>query len=117
MKGSDHLDFIVDHRLFRPVSPPEVEDVYEDIAPDAPDFHFVTRSQVEDGTAPDEVMILTPGSHTVLAQTLGVPELSGEVERAIHQVEHQLQRKKTQRSPPAHIESPKKSDEEQKGKS
>lgn len=90
LKGSDHLDFILDNRLFRLRSTPEVEKLFEDLAPDSPDFHFVTRSQIVDGTAPPEKLILTKNTHNKVARVLKVPELGNEVERAIWQVTRQL---------------------------
>lgn len=99
LKGSDHLDFIVDNRLFRPVSPPEIEELYEQVSPDGPDFTFVTRSQVEDGSAPPEKIILPADSHDLVAKVTGVPELSGEVERAIWQIQRQFKREKKQEDP------------------
>ncbi|RVX75751.1 hypothetical protein B0A52_00107 [Exophiala mesophila] len=90
LKGSDHLDFILDHRLIKPQSPDHIEELYQQVAPHSPDFHFVTASQIEDGTAPPDQLILTADSHDLVAKTLGVPELSGEIERAVWQVERQL---------------------------
>ncbi|KAJ9642773.1 uncharacterized protein PV06_03612 [Exophiala oligosperma] len=95
LKGSDHLDFIVDHRLYRPVSPPELEDLYEQVAPDAPDFKFLTRTQILDGSAPPEQIILPADSHNVVAKATGVPELSGEIERAVWQIQRQFQLEKS----------------------
>ena len=86
LKGSDHLDFILQHRLYKPVSPKTVEDLYERIAPDAPDFTFVTTTQILENTAPEEKVILAENSHIEIAKVLEVPELSGEVERAVWQV-------------------------------
>jgi hypothetical protein len=96
LKGSDHLDFILDNRLFRVRSTREVEDLFEDIAPDSPDFHFVTRSQILDGSAPPEQLILTRNTHNKIAKALGVPELGGEVERAIWQVTRQMREQQPQ---------------------
>ncbi len=96
MKGSDHLDFILDNRLYRPISPPEIEDMYEQVAPDAPDFTFVTKNQVLDGSAPPEQIILPGECHNLVAQVTGVPELSGEVERAVWQIQRQFQREQSQ---------------------
>lgn len=90
LKGSDHLDFILDHRLIKPQSPEHIEDLYQQVAPHSPDFHFVTASQIHDGTAPPDQLILPADSHSLVAETLGVPELSGEIERAVWQVERQL---------------------------
>lgn len=99
LKGSDHLDFILDNRLYRPVSPPEIEELYEEVAPDSPDFTFVTRSQVLDGSAPPDQLILPADSHNLVAEVTGVPELSGEVERAVWQIERQFQRESSQQPP------------------
>jgi len=94
LKGSDHLDFILDHRLYRPISPPEIEDLYEQVAPDGPDFNYVTASQVTDGSAPPEKVILPSDSHDLVAKTTGVVELSGEVERAVWQIQRHFEREK-----------------------
>jgi len=88
------LDFILDHRLYRPISPPEVEELYEQVAPDGPDFNYVTPSQVMDGSAPPEKMILPADSHDLVAKTTGVVELSGEVERAVWQIQRHFEREK-----------------------
>ncbi|OCT53386.1 hypothetical protein CLCR_10535 [Cladophialophora carrionii] len=82
--------------LYRPVSPPEIEDLYEQVAPDAPDFTFVTSSQVLDGTAPPEQIILPAECHNLVAKVTGVPELSGEVERAVWQIQRQFKREQSQ---------------------
>jgi hypothetical protein len=106
LKGSDHLDFILDNRLYRPVSPPKIEDMYEQIAPNAPDFTFITPGQVEDGSAPPEQIILPAESHSQVARVTQVPELSGELERAVWQINRQFKRDETQqsraKSPPEH---------------
>ncbi|KIW73649.1 hypothetical protein PV04_01748 [Phialophora macrospora] len=96
LKGSDHLDFILDNRLYRPISPPEIEDLYEQVAPDAPDFTFVTPSQILDGTAPPEQIILPAECHNLVAEVTGVPELSGEVERAVWQIQRQFKREQSE---------------------
>lgn len=88
MKGSDHLDFILDHKLFKPISTPEIEALYERTAPGMEDsFEFVTRAQLEEGGLKKEQLLLTAGAHTDVYKSLEVPELSGEVERAVWQVE------------------------------
>lgn len=80
------------HRLFRPRSTATIEEVYDEVAPDAPDFNFVTATQIEDKTAPKEKVILTSGSHTTIAKRLQVPELSGEIERAVWQVDQAMRK-------------------------
>jgi hypothetical protein len=96
LKGSDHLEFILDNRLYRPVSSQPLEDLYEKVAPDAPDYSFVTRSQVLDGSAPKETLILPSGNHNLIAKTLEAHELSSEVERAVWQVENALRKEQPQ---------------------
>ncbi|EXJ95132.1 hypothetical protein A1O1_00251 [Capronia coronata CBS 617.96] len=98
LKGSDHLDFILDHRLYRLLSPPEIEELYEQVVPDAPDFTFVTRLQLLDGSTPPEKILLPADSHTVVAKVTGVPELSNEVERALWQIHRQSEREEAQRT-------------------
>jgi len=95
LKGSDHLDFLIDHRLLRPVASAEMEQIYLKTAPKLQDsYTFVTRSQVMEGSDAEDQMLLTKDSHKLVAQSLNVPELGVEVERAIHQVEQTLERAK-----------------------
>ncbi len=75
-----------------------MEDLYEQVAPDAPDFKFVTRTQVLDDSVPPEQIILPADSHDLVAKVTGVPELSGEVERAVWQIQRQFEREKSQRA-------------------
>jgi hypothetical protein len=91
LKGSDHLEFLVDNRLFRPVSTPQIESIYNKTAPTLPNsFTFVTRSQVLEGIDPEEWMLLQPGAHKLVAKSLEVPQLAAEVERAVRQVQESL---------------------------
>ena len=70
-----------------------MEQIYLETAPNLQNgFVFVTRSQVMEGTDPEDQMLLTKGCHKLVAQSLGVPELSGEVERAVSQVEQIFER-------------------------
>lgn len=100
------MDFILDHRLYRPISPPEIEDLYEQVSPDGPDFNYVTASQVLDGSAPPEKIILPADSHNLVAQVTGVPELSGEVERAVWQIQRQFDREKKKQAQQKASEQP-----------
>lgn len=70
--------------------------MYEQVAPDAPDFTFVTQSQVLDGSAPPDQIILPAECHNLVAKVTGVPELSGEVERAVWQIQRQFRREQAQ---------------------
>lgn len=92
LKGSDHLEHILNNRLFQPISTKVIEDLYEEEAPDTPDFTFVTASQVEEGSLPREKLILTAQSHITVSKALEVPELSGEIERAVWQIENQFKK-------------------------
>jgi hypothetical protein len=91
------LDFILDNRLYQLRSPPEVEELYDEVAPHSPDFTFVTASQVLDGSAPPEQLVIPANSHVLVAKALAAPELSGEVERAVWQVERQLKQQEESR--------------------
>ena len=72
-----------------------MEQIYLRTAPDLQDsFTYVTRSQVMEGSDPEEQMLLTGSSHKLVAKTLNVPELAGEIERAVRQVEAGLARQK-----------------------
>lgn len=87
LKGSDHLDFMLDHRILHFISTPEMENIYRTVGPSRQkSYDFVTRNQVLDGEDPKEQLLLTAGSHSMVSETLQVPELSGEVERAVKQV-------------------------------
>jgi nitrogen-specific signal transduction histidine kinase len=73
-----------------------MEQIYLKTAPKLQNsFTYVTRSQVMEGADPEEQMLLPGSSHKLVAQTLKVPELATEVERAIHQVEAALAREMT----------------------
>jgi len=93
LKGSDHLDFMLDHRILRLTSTPEIENIYKTLAPNLQDsYNFVTRNQILDGDDPKEQLLLTTGSHVMISEDLQVPELSAEVERAVKQVETSIQK-------------------------
>ena len=106
LKGSDHIDFLLDHRLFEAISTPEIESIYQKTSPDLlHSYEFVTRGQVEEGVDPKEEMLLQASSHTMVAQRLGVPELSGEVERAMWQVAESIKGDKAKTNDPAQPET------------
>lgn len=72
-----------------------MENLYRRFAPSLEDsFEFVTRSQIEENTASKEEAILPSGAHIEVAKKLEVPELSGELERAIWQVEQGFAKEK-----------------------
>lgn len=65
-----------------------MKDLYERLAPGMEDsFEFVTKAQLEEGGLKKEQLLLTADAHVEVSKSLEVPELSGEVERAIWQVE------------------------------
>lgn len=93
LRGSDHLDFLLDHRILRFISTPEIENIYKTVAPNLQNsYQFVTRNQVLSGEDSEEHLLLTSGSHTVISKDLQVPELSAEVERAIMQVKTSIRK-------------------------
>jgi len=72
-----------------------MEQIYLRAAPNLQNsFTYATRSQVWEGTDPEEQMLLTSSSHKLVAEILNVPELDAEVARAVHQVETGLARRK-----------------------
>jgi hypothetical protein len=72
-----------------------MEQIYLRTAPNLQNsFTYVTRSQVIEGSDPQEQMLLTGSSHKLVAKILNVPELAGEVERAVRQAEASLARQK-----------------------
>ncbi|KAK5099888.1 hypothetical protein LTS08_005603 [Lithohypha guttulata] len=98
LKGSDHLDFILDHRLFRPITTDAVQSLYKRFCPHpARNFEFVTRSQVDSGEVQKEELLLSAGAHNEVAKLLEVPELSGEIERAVWQVEQEFRKQEQEK--------------------
>jgi hypothetical protein len=92
LKGSDHLDFLVDHRLFRPTSTRQIEDLYDNAAPKPLNqYTFVTPSDILRGINTKESLLLEPGVHSLVARSLQVPQLAVEIERAVHQVKESLE--------------------------
>lgn len=92
-----------------------MEQIYLETAPTLQDsFTFVTRSQVMEGTDPEDQMLLSKGSHKLVAQSLNVPELSGEVERAVSQVEQTLERARALEEEKLELERHQKEQEKQR---
>lgn len=74
----------------------ETEDIYRKTAPHLLNsYSFITPSQLAENLEPEEELLLTASSHSMVAQSLGVPELSGEIERAVWQVQRQLEKQKS----------------------
>jgi hypothetical protein len=93
LRGSDHLDFLLDHRILRFISTPEIEAIYKTAAPNHQhSYQFITRNQALDGEDPKELLLLTSGSHVPISKDLEAPELNLEVERAVMQVETSLRK-------------------------
>jgi nitrogen-specific signal transduction histidine kinase len=92
-----------------------MEQIYLRTAPNLQNsFTFVTRSQVMEGVDPEEQMLLTGSSHKLVAQTLNVPELGGEVERAVRQVEATLARQNALEEERLEMEAHRKEQEQQR---
>ena len=87
----------MDNRLYRPTSSPQIESIYNKTAPNlSNNFTFVTRTQILEGIDPEELMLLQPGAHKLLAKSLEVPEVAAEVERAVRQVKESLEQQTQQ---------------------
>jgi len=92
-----------------------MEQIYLRTAPDLQDsFTYVTRSQVMEGSDPEEQMLLTASSHKLVAKTLNVPELAGEIERAVRQVEAGLARQKDSQEERLKMEAHRKEQEQER---
>jgi hypothetical protein len=92
-----------------------MEQIYLRTAPNLQNsFTYVTRTQVMDGADPEEQMLLTDSSHKMVAQTLNVPELGGEIERAVHQVEAALAQQKALEEERLEMEAHRKEQEQQR---
>ena len=92
-----------------------MEQIYLKTAPNLQNsFTYVTRSQVMEGIDPEEQMLLTSSSHKLVAQTLNVPELAAEVERAAHQVENTLVRQKALEEERLEMEAQRKEEEQER---
>jgi hypothetical protein len=92
-----------------------MEQIYLRAAPNLMNsFTYVTRSQVLEGADPEEQMLLTASSHKLVSQTLNVPELSGEVERAVRQVEASLARQNALEEERLEMEAHRKEEEQQR---
>ncbi|EZF34051.1 hypothetical protein GTR04_5667 [Trichophyton interdigitale] len=99
--GSKHLEFLLKENLIRPRSLTDLENVYlrhyprkdgaEDTIADEK-----TAPDCGDGNCGEEVMLLKDTDGKALAKMLDAPELVAEVERAVHQVQQQLDQKKKQ---------------------
>jgi hypothetical protein len=77
-------------------------------------FTYVTRSQVMEGSDPEEQMLLTSSSHKLVAKTLNVPELAAEIERAVRQVEVSLARQKALEEERLEMEAHRKEQEQER---
>jgi len=66
-----------------------------------------------EGADPEEQILLPASSHKLVAQTLKVPELAAEVERAIHQVETTLAREMALEQERLEMETHRKKQEQQ----
>ncbi|KAJ5682465.1 hypothetical protein N7462_005630 [Penicillium macrosclerotiorum] len=99
LNGSRHLEFLVDKNLLKPVSLPELEQLYAKRASrvlhatpvDAP-----PEEMVEGIEQSDDRLLLKMSDARKLASILEAPELALEAERAIIQVSEQLDAEKRQ---------------------
>ncbi|KAK2820050.1 hypothetical protein FQN49_007769 [Arthroderma sp. PD_2] len=95
--GSKHLEFLLKENLITPRSLADLENVYLRQYPhgDAAkviDEKATAAEDCADGHC-EEVMLLKETDGKALAKMLDAPELVAEVERAVHQVQQQLDKK------------------------
>ncbi|EEH06232.1 conserved hypothetical protein [Histoplasma capsulatum G186AR] len=92
LSGSKHLCFLLDNNLVTPRSLPALEKFY---AHRLMINNSVPPEANSKANCPDEVILLEASDGRQLAQILGPHELAAEVERAVRQVKHLHQAKKT----------------------
>lgn len=95
LNGSKHLVWIVENNLLEPKPSSSLEEVYSKLAHGTPP-PFKVSAETPSPTNVDlsEKMLLDDSSHTTLAQTLDIPELSAEIERAVRQVRKAIESQK-----------------------
>ncbi|EEP79582.1 conserved hypothetical protein [Uncinocarpus reesii 1704] len=101
LSGSKHLNFLLDNHLVNPVSLPDLEDLYsrhQSILPKLPQNEAIKADEKNFQDDPHEERILLDVSDgKALGKMLHAPELHAEVERAVTQVKHLLDKKKRSR--------------------
>ncbi|EEQ34247.1 hypothetical protein McanMca71_005036 [Microsporum canis] len=96
--GSKHLEFLLKENLIQPRSLTDLENVYlrhypcKDGAKE--EENAAATADRADSHCTEEVMLLKDTDGKALAKMLDAPELVAEVERAVHQVQQQLDQKK-----------------------
>lgn len=102
--GSAHLEFLLEHKLIK-LSPSRLIDSIYAVQSIGRSLHALSKEFENEITPPVEesksqkpddepTMLLSPSDGRIIAETLEVPELEQEVERAIHQVSSQLRKNK-----------------------
>ena len=101
MAGGRHVQFLVDKNILQPAPLAALDLVYPSLLPSSP-----PTTQAETGkpeaqpssgavnVGDDEKMLLSQETGRVLAESLNIPELEVELERAIWQVERSISQKK-----------------------
>ncbi|KAI5921656.1 mitochondrial K+-H+ exchange-related-domain-containing protein [Camillea tinctor] len=102
LAGGKHLQFLVSHDLLA-VSPSKVLDtIYPPLLPSTP----VPTQPTTTKPSQDEKMLLSQENGRQLVRALEIPELEVELDRAIWQVEHAIQKGREEKSPSASPASP-----------
>ncbi|KAI1905867.1 hypothetical protein LOZ12_006649 [Ophidiomyces ophidiicola] len=97
LRGSQHLEFLLNHRLVQPISSPALEHLYSrhsGLIRDNSAVETANEKAVPDPITqlepPDEQILLDIADGKALAKMLDAPELHVEVERAVAQVQKLL---------------------------
>ncbi|KAL1953395.1 hypothetical protein VTO42DRAFT_2939 [Malbranchea cinnamomea] len=96
LSGSKHLQFLLDHKLIKPISLPDLEHIYlkhGKTITEKTSRNFAFRVNAED-EALEEKILVEASDGKQLAKVLDAHELAPEVERAVYQVKHRLEQKK-----------------------
>ncbi|KAI9830907.1 MAG: hypothetical protein M1819_005289 [Sarea resinae] len=115
LSGSKHIEFILENKLLKPAPSPELDNLYpsdppSDKAKEAKYTGDRAGDNVDALYDKEEVMLLRKHSGEAISNSLDIPELRGELERAIHQVEASLKAQKELKEEKRHMDGATNSD-------
>lgn len=100
LAGGRHIQFLVDKNILQLAPSAALDSIYPPLLPSMPPSQHTNadrpEAQLSNGTAnlgDDEQILLSQEKGRVLAQSLAIPELEVELERAIWQVERSISKK------------------------
>ena len=93
MSGSKHLEFLLDHKLLKPISLRELENIYsrhDKAVTEKASDNFASEATGSQKKDLGENILLEVSDGKLLAKLLEAHELAPEVERAVNQVKYRL---------------------------